>query len=127
MKTAILTALTLPLLATWTAQAAENDAKPEGAVNIRDFADRAVDGDWSPAIQAAIDHVTAANGYENGATVFFPPGTYNVCGVCAQVYDEAKGDPERGIPAGTKFETLPDDWTCPACDGAKNRFFEPQP
>ncbi len=78
MKTAILTAMTLPLLATWAAQAAEKEAKPEGAVSIRDFADRAVDGDWSPAIQAAIDHVTAANGYENGATVFVPPGTYTV-------------------------------------------------
>jgi len=47
-------------------------------VNVKDFASRVVDDDWSLAIQAAIDHVTADNGYENGATVFFPPGTYKI-------------------------------------------------
>ena len=51
---------------------------PNVHTNVKDFAHLAADGDWSPAIQAAIDHVTAANGYENGATVFFPPGTYDV-------------------------------------------------
>ena len=49
-----------------------------GQVNVRDFDHLAVAGDWSPAIQAAIDHVTARNGYEHGATIFFPPGTYHV-------------------------------------------------
>jgi len=37
-----------------------------------------VNEDWSPAIQAAMDHVSAKNGYENGATVLFPPGTYKL-------------------------------------------------
>lgn len=45
-------------------------------VNVKEFSHLAVNGDWSPAIQAAIDHVTADNGYENGATIFFPPGRY---------------------------------------------------
>ena len=37
-------------------------------------------------------------------------------------YDEAAGDPENGIPAGTKFEDLPDDWTCPLCGVDKSNF-----
>ena len=38
-----------------------------------------------------------------------------VCSVCGYVYDPAQGDPENGIKPGTKFEDLPDDWTCPVC------------
>ncbi|MDA0838795.1 MAG: right-handed parallel beta-helix repeat-containing protein [Planctomycetota bacterium] len=49
-----------------------------GYVNIQDFSHLVADGDWSPAIQAAIDHVSATNGYENGATILFSPGTYLV-------------------------------------------------
>ena len=36
-----------------------------------------------------------------------------VCGVCGYVYDPAKGDSDGGIPAGTPFEKLPEDWSCP--------------
>ena len=49
-----------------------------GRVDVRQFADHVQDGNWSPAIQAAIDHVSEANGFTDGATVFFPPGTYRV-------------------------------------------------
>ena len=49
-----------------------------GHVNVKDFSHLAVDGDWSAAIQAAIDHVTAKHGYENGTTILFPPGMYRV-------------------------------------------------
>jgi flavin reductase (DIM6/NTAB) family NADH-FMN oxidoreductase RutF/rubredoxin len=45
-----------------------------------------------------------------------------VCGVCGYVYDPAKGDPEGNIPAGTAFEKLPDDWTCPVCGASKSEF-----
>ena len=40
------------------------------------------------------------------------------------VYDEAAGDPDRGIAPGTKFEDLPDDWTCPLCGVGKDQFEE---
>jgi rubredoxin len=30
-------------------------------------------------------------------------------------YDEARGDPDHGIPPGTRLEDLPDDWRCPDC------------
>ena len=58
--------------------AAEEAGMAAGHVNVKDFSRLVVTGDWSPAIQAAIDHVSAANGYEAGATVFFPPGTYKL-------------------------------------------------
>ena len=45
-----------------------------------------------------------------------------VCSVCGTVYDPAVGDPAHGIPAGTKFEDLPDDWKCPRCRQPKGKF-----
>ena len=35
-----------------------------------------------------------------------------------------KGDPDGGIPPGTPFEDIPDDWFCPVC-GARKRDFTP--
>ncbi|MGF1640056.1 MAG: rubredoxin [Rhodospirillales bacterium] len=34
---------------------------------------------------------------------------------CGHVFDPALGDPDRGIPPGTRFEDLPAGWTCPEC------------
>ncbi len=45
-----------------------------------------------------------------------------VCVVCGYVYDEAEGDPEGGIPPGTRFEDLPDDWVCSECGASKEDF-----
>ena len=45
-----------------------------------------------------------------------------VCTVCGFVYDEAKGIPEAGIKPGTKWEDLPEDWTCPLCGATKAEF-----
>jgi rubredoxin len=41
--------------------------------------------------------------------------TRYICSICGYVYDEKRGEPHRGIKAGTKFEDLPDDYTCPVC------------
>ena len=46
-----------------------------------------------------------------------------VCEICGYVYDPEKGDPEHDIPAGTPFEKLPDDWTCPDCGTANSGNF----
>jgi len=46
------------------------------------------------------------------------------CMVCGHIYDEAEGDPSRGIPPGTKFEDLPDKWTCPICGVLKEEYEE---
>jgi rubredoxin len=47
-----------------------------------------------------------------------------VCSVCGYVYDPEVGDPDNGIAAGTKFEDLPEDWTCPLCSVGKDMFNE---
>ncbi|MBI4800311.1 MAG: rubredoxin [Desulfarculus sp.] len=48
-----------------------------------------------------------------------------VCGVCGYTYDPAKGDPEGHVAAGTAFEDLPEDWSCPVCGASKDQF-EPE-
>ena len=45
-----------------------------------------------------------------------------VCTVCGWIYDEEVGDAENGIEAGTKFEDLPEDYTCPLCGASKEDF-----
>lgn len=44
------------------------------------------------------------------------------CQICGFVYDEEFGLPEEGIPAGTRWEDIPDDWCCPDCGVAKHDF-----
>ncbi|MCX6245788.1 MAG: rubredoxin [Bacteroidetes bacterium] len=46
------------------------------------------------------------------------------CAVCGHIYDEAEGDPIRGVPEGTLLEDLPDDWTCPVCGVGKEEYVE---
>lgn len=43
---------------------------------------------------------------------------------CGYIYVPAKGDRRRGVPPGTPFEALPEDWRCPVC-GASKRAFRP--
>lgn len=47
-----------------------------------------------------------------------------VCTICGFVYDEAAGIPDMGIAPGTKWEELPENWTCPMCGAAKSEFRE---
>ncbi|MDQ7095445.1 rubredoxin [Desulfosporosinus sp. PR] len=49
-----------------------------------------------------------------------------VCSICGYIYDEAMGDPEKGIAPGTKWEDVPEDWVCPLCGAAKADFAEQQ-
>jgi flavin reductase (DIM6/NTAB) family NADH-FMN oxidoreductase RutF/rubredoxin len=44
------------------------------------------------------------------------------CSVCGRIYDPVAGDPDSGIPPGTRFEDLPDDWVCPLCGASKADF-----
>ena len=44
------------------------------------------------------------------------------CMACGYIYDPEKGDPDGGIPPGTPFEKLPDDWVCPQCGVGKDEF-----
>ncbi|KHK59576.1 rubredoxin [Burkholderia sp. A9] len=44
------------------------------------------------------------------------------CVLCGFVYDEAEGMPAEGIPAGTRWADVPDDWICPECSATKIDF-----
>jgi len=45
-----------------------------------------------------------------------------MCVVCGFIYDEAVGLPEDGIAPGTRWEDVPDTWTCPDCGVTKDDF-----
>ncbi|HIW03352.1 MAG TPA: rubredoxin [Firmicutes bacterium] len=45
-----------------------------------------------------------------------------VCQVCGYVYDEDEGDPDNGVAPGTKWEDVPDSYTCPLCGVGKDQF-----
>jgi rubredoxin len=45
-----------------------------------------------------------------------------ICNMCGYVYDPEKGDPDNGIPPGTAFEDIPEDWVCPLCSVGKDEF-----
>ena len=45
-----------------------------------------------------------------------------ICTLCGYEYDEEAGLPEEGIPPGTKWEDIPDDFVCPACGAEKDMF-----
>ena len=67
------------------------------------------------------------------APTYIDPGKYKTvidqgiplvyeCPACGYIYDPLIGDPDSGIPAGTRFEDLPDDWLCPSC-GVEKKYF----
>lgn len=44
------------------------------------------------------------------------------CIVCGWIYDEAEGWPSEGIAAGTRWDDIPDSWSCPDCGVSKADF-----
>lgn len=52
------------------------------------------------------------------------PGACFTCSICGFQYDPEEGDPSAGIPPGTPFEDLPDDYKCPICNADKEYFKE---
>lgn len=45
-----------------------------------------------------------------------------ICDACGYIYDEAEGDADGGLPAGTRYADIPDDWACPLCGVTKADF-----
>jgi rubredoxin len=48
----------------------------------------------------------------------------HVCIICGYTYDPAIGEPSMGIPPGTPFEDLPEEFICPICSAGKDYFKE---
>jgi rubredoxin len=44
------------------------------------------------------------------------------CLLCGWIYEEVAGAPDEGVAPGTKWEDVPDDYTCPACSASKADF-----
>lgn len=44
------------------------------------------------------------------------------CQQCGFEYDEAAGLPADGIAPGTRWEDIPDTWTCADCGAPKSDF-----
>lgn len=45
------------------------------------------------------------------------------CSICGEIYDEARGSPESGVPPGTKWKDVPETWKCPLCGAPKSAFY----
>jgi rubredoxin len=47
------------------------------------------------------------------------------CPACGYTYDESRGHPREGFPAGTPWSEVPDEWACPDCGVRDKVDFEP--
>ena len=45
-----------------------------------------------------------------------------MCVNCGFVYEEAVGHPASGVPPGTAWADVPEDWLCPDCGVSKTDF-----
>lgn len=45
-----------------------------------------------------------------------------LCKACGYIYNEGVGDEDGGLPPGTRYEDIPDDWYCPICGVTKADF-----
>lgn len=41
------------------------------------------------------------------------------CRYCSHIYDEELGDPATGLAPGTRYEDIPEEWSCPECGAMK--------
>nr|WP_306439026.1 rubredoxin [Maribellus luteus] len=44
------------------------------------------------------------------------------CTICGYQYDPEEGDPTVGIPPGTPWEDVPEEYKCPICNASKDYF-----
>lgn len=52
------------------------------------------------------------------------PDRMFMCTICGWLYEEDRGVPEEDIPAGTRWEEVPEDFVCPECGAGKEWFQE---
>ncbi len=51
-----------------------------------------------------------------------PQADEHICVICGYIYNEEEGDLSMGIPPGTPFSELPEDYRCPICNAGKDYF-----
>ncbi len=98
---------------------------PECGATKDEFSMLAIVGNAPGADAAASAPISAESQTPAGGKVpaaSAPASRIWECMVCGWVYDEAKGAPEEGIAPGTRWEDIPDDWTCPECGVGKEDF-----
>lgn len=105
---------------------------PDCGVGKEDFemievADAVAAPTTEPTVPAAATPTASAPSKENAtpsstAASGGGPLTQWECIVCGWIYDEAKGWPDDGIAAGTRWEDVPSDWLCPDCGVGKEDF-----
>ena len=44
------------------------------------------------------------------------------CRGCGFIYKEVDGLPDEGLPPGTRWSDIPEDWSCPDCGTSKSEF-----
>ncbi len=81
---------------------------------FRDFDSRMIHERYARAVERL--------GGEEGARIAIEDRDRWRCRVCGYVYDPEVGDKEAGIPPGTAFADLPEDWVCPVCGAGKDAF-----
>jgi rubredoxin len=60
--------------------------------------------------------------FHKETTVANEPFKRYLCLGCGFLYDEQLGMPEQGIPVGTRWGDVPQDWVCPDCRTPKHLF-----
>lgn len=69
-----------------------------------------------PALTLASRQPVLASGRDPMRSVLCPEAE------CGYRYNPVVGDPDFGIPPGTPFDDLPQDWECPEC-GTEIRYW----
>ncbi|MGV8981584.1 acyl-CoA dehydrogenase family protein [Clostridium sp.] len=84
-----------------------------------------------PLLTAALDNGEAKKDAppmvkmkSNAPKKVVPTWKHYVCNGCGYEYDPGMGDSEGEVNAGTLFENIPEEWTCPACGEEKDMFIE---
>lgn len=78
-------------------------------------------GIWKALSFLLIVIVAIALGYKNFYVEKTGKEQYE-CTQCRYIYNPKFGNEKNGIPQGTKFHDLPDDWVCPVCGEGKDMF-----
>ncbi len=80
--------------------------------------------DYAPAGDSADTAAVELSGNSGGSGPTRDPDDDEqyICAVCGYVYRPEDGDLSAGIPPGTPFSDLPEDYRCPLCNAGKDYF-----